>query len=251
MPSPSQINLLDSRDMDKHIFSAALGLNKTIPFLGIEPLHSARAILDLRCCRSTVPLQTRDKNAYSAPNGFCMIGSCRGGRVTDVSVRPVKSVQLRVLAAESAHGVTGVASLILLADIGDQRLRALHFDFERGDQCIFGVNGCGKHAIYWIMWPRVDGEHAGCSAFNFSIPIVLYVRHPIWVYKGKQWLVRELPVNRGPYRSLRSLQVAAQVPSAGTINTPSRVTFGAGAISTCAARARYSRHASLSTSDPC
>jgi hypothetical protein len=36
--------------------------------------------------------------------------------------------------------VTGVASLILLADIGDQRLRALHFDFERGDQCIFGVN---------------------------------------------------------------------------------------------------------------
>jgi hypothetical protein len=28
----------------------------------------------------------------------------------------------------------------LLADIGDQRLRALHFDFERGDQCIFGVN---------------------------------------------------------------------------------------------------------------
>jgi hypothetical protein len=36
--------------------------------------------------------------------------------------------------------VTGVASLILLPDIGDQRLRALHFDFERGDQRIFGVN---------------------------------------------------------------------------------------------------------------
>src|SRR5271169_6712070 len=60
-------------------------------------------------------------------------------------------------------------------------------------------------------------EATGCSAFNFSIPIVLYVRHPICVYKGKQWLVRELRVNRGPYRSLRSLQVAAQVPSAGTI----------------------------------
>jgi hypothetical protein len=44
------------------------------------------------------------------------------------------------LKVDSAHGVTGVASLILLADIGDQRLRALHFDFERGDQCIFGVN---------------------------------------------------------------------------------------------------------------
>jgi hypothetical protein len=36
--------------------------------------------------------------------------------------------------------VTGVTSLILLADIGDQRLRALRFNFERGDQCIFGVN---------------------------------------------------------------------------------------------------------------
>ena len=51
-----------------------------------------------------------------------------------------KGVQLTALAAKSAHGVTGVASLILLADIGDQRLRALHFDFKRGDQCIFGVN---------------------------------------------------------------------------------------------------------------
>jgi hypothetical protein len=36
--------------------------------------------------------------------------------------------------------VTGVASLILLADIGDQRLRALYLDFEGGDQRIFSVN---------------------------------------------------------------------------------------------------------------
>jgi hypothetical protein len=48
--------------------------------------------------------------------------------------------QLRVLAAESAHRVTGVASFILLADIGDQRLRALHLDFEGGDQRIFRIN---------------------------------------------------------------------------------------------------------------
>jgi hypothetical protein len=51
-----------------------------------------------------------------------------------------KGVQLRAFVTESAHRVAGVASLILLADIGDQRLRALHFDFERGDQCIFGVD---------------------------------------------------------------------------------------------------------------
>jgi hypothetical protein len=34
----------------------------------------------------------------------------------------------------------GVASFILLADIGDQHLRALHLDFEGGNQRIFRVN---------------------------------------------------------------------------------------------------------------
>ena len=53
---------------------------------------------------------------------------------------PTKSVHLRVFAAELAHGVAGVASLILLADIGDQRLGPLDLDFEGSDQCIFGVN---------------------------------------------------------------------------------------------------------------
>ena len=47
---------------------------------------------------------------------------------------------LGVLAAKSAHRVTGVATFILLADIGNQRLRALHFDFEGGDQRVFRVN---------------------------------------------------------------------------------------------------------------
>ena len=47
--------------------------------------------------------------------------------------------------------------------------------------------------------------------------------------KGKQWLVRELPVNRGHTEVSVYLQVAAQVPSAGTKNTQSRVAFGAGA----------------------
>jgi hypothetical protein len=35
----AQAGPLDSRDMDKHIFSAALRLNKSVPFLGIEPLQ--------------------------------------------------------------------------------------------------------------------------------------------------------------------------------------------------------------------
>jgi len=44
------------------------------------------------------------------------------------------------LATESGHRVTRVTSLILPADVGDQRLRALHLDFESSHQCIFRVN---------------------------------------------------------------------------------------------------------------
>jgi hypothetical protein len=47
---------------------------------------------------------------------------------------------LGVLAAKSAHGVTSVATFILLANIGNQRFRTLHFDFEGGDQRVFRVN---------------------------------------------------------------------------------------------------------------
>ena len=47
---------------------------------------------------------------------------------------------LRALATESAHRVTGVASFILLTDIGDQRLRTLHLNLEGGDQRVFRVN---------------------------------------------------------------------------------------------------------------
>jgi hypothetical protein len=47
---------------------------------------------------------------------------------------------LGILAAKSAHGVTGVATFILLADIGNQRFWTLHFDFEGGDQRVFRVN---------------------------------------------------------------------------------------------------------------
>jgi hypothetical protein len=47
---------------------------------------------------------------------------------------------LRALVAQSAHGVTGIASLILLADIGDQRFRALKLNFEGGDQRIVRID---------------------------------------------------------------------------------------------------------------
>ena len=35
---------LDSRDMDKHIFAAALRLNKSVSFLRIEPFYSAQCL---------------------------------------------------------------------------------------------------------------------------------------------------------------------------------------------------------------
>jgi hypothetical protein len=33
--------------MDKHIFAAGLRLNKSVPFLGIEPLHGALSHLEI------------------------------------------------------------------------------------------------------------------------------------------------------------------------------------------------------------
>ena len=53
-----------------------------------------------------------------------------------LKVARLKLPGLSALTAKSAHRVTGLASLILLADIGDQRLRALHLNFEGGDQRI-------------------------------------------------------------------------------------------------------------------
>jgi hypothetical protein len=47
---------------------------------------------------------------------------------------------LGVLAVKSAHGVTGVTTFILLADIGNQCLWTLHFDFEGSYKRVFRVN---------------------------------------------------------------------------------------------------------------
>src|SRR4029077_12620197 len=38
---PAETGSLDCRDVDKHILAAALRLNKSAPFLRIEPLHGA------------------------------------------------------------------------------------------------------------------------------------------------------------------------------------------------------------------
>jgi len=63
---------------------------------------------------------------------------CRCAPLTAIVVSTLS--ELRVLAAESANRVTGVASFILVADIGDQCLRTLHLNFEGGDQRVFRVN---------------------------------------------------------------------------------------------------------------
>ncbi len=61
--------------------------------------------------------------------------------MSQVTRRYVVSVSsLGVLTAKSAHGVAGVATFILLADIGNQSFWTLHFDFEGGDQRVLRVN---------------------------------------------------------------------------------------------------------------
>ena len=61
-------------------------------------------------------------------------------RWATANVSAPKSVQLGPLVTESAHRVASVAWFILLADMSDQRLRALDLDFEGGDQRIFGID---------------------------------------------------------------------------------------------------------------
>ena len=55
-----------------------------------------------------------------------------------------------------------------------------------------------------------------CSAFYFSISIVLFIRHPMSI--GRQAVACPKAAHKsGTYRSPRYLELAALVPSAGTI----------------------------------
>jgi hypothetical protein len=60
----------------------------------------------------------------------------------------------------------GVASFILLADIGDQHLRALHLDFEGGNQRIFCVN-----------------NNVSSFALKFIADRKLHLRSPAFMFK--------------------------------------------------------------------
>ena len=103
----------------------------------------------------------------------------------------------------------------------------------------------GQHHRFAVMASRNGKKVLG---INFSTPIVLYVPRP---HVGLQRQACPRAARKsGIYRSLRSLQVAAQVPSAGTIILH-RVAFGADADSTRAgASARCLKRAPHSTSNP-
>ena len=74
------------------------------------------------------------------PNRKFVETTAIGAPVISHSAKCSASPKLTFLAAESAHRVTGVASFILLANVGDQRLRMLHLHFQGGDPRVFGVN---------------------------------------------------------------------------------------------------------------
>ena len=60
--------------------------------------------------------------------------------------------------------MTGVAWFILLTNIGDQNLWALHLDFEGSDQCIFCVN---DNVFRFPLKFKADRElHLRSLAFN-------------------------------------------------------------------------------------
>jgi hypothetical protein len=59
-------------------------------------------------------------------------------------------------------------------------------------------------------------QQEGCSAFYFSISIVLFIRHPMSINR-QAVAYPKVAHKSGTYRSLRYLELAALVPSAGTI----------------------------------
>jgi hypothetical protein len=92
---------------------------------------------------------------------------------------------LGVLAAKSAHGVTGVATFILLADICNQRLWTLHFGFEGGDQRVFRVK---KGAVVVVRLVEAVGK----ASVDRKVVV------GIWIHQ----------VGRNCAEALRSLTVA-------------------------------------------
>jgi hypothetical protein len=71
---------------------------------------------------------------------------------------------LRALVAESPHRVTCVAPFVLLANIGDQHIRALYFNFKGGDQGIFCVN---NNVFRFPLGSKTNSKlHAVLSGFQ-------------------------------------------------------------------------------------
>ena len=86
--------------------------------------------------------------------GSCWAALASQPKPLELADAPGKAI-LGVLAANSAHGVTGVATFILLADICNQRLWTLHFDFEGGDQRVFRVK---KGAVVVVRLVEAVGK---------------------------------------------------------------------------------------------
>jgi len=68
--------------------------------------------------------------------------------------------ELRALAVESAHRMMGVASFILLAEIGNHRLRTLQLNFEGGNQHVFRVNQWSPSQPYDLLFVRALSRRA-------------------------------------------------------------------------------------------
>jgi hypothetical protein len=68
------------------------------------------------------------------------------------------------LAGEPVHGVTRVATLVLMADVGDVGLRAFHLDLQRGNQRVLRVH---DDVAGLALHPKADGElHLRSPASN-------------------------------------------------------------------------------------
>lgn len=87
----------------------------------------------IRIVVALIPLNIDSKGRKDLYTGF------QSGRAPKAIFSTVTKPS-KAHAAKSVHWVTGVAAFIFPADVGDQRLGSLHFNFEGGNQRIFSVH---------------------------------------------------------------------------------------------------------------
>jgi hypothetical protein len=97
---------LDCRDVDKHILAAALRLNKSIPLLRVEPLHSAFRHIRSKELAFPTPSNSTPKNRRAAEAALLTSGNGVGryqGPRTAAAITKTGTWKLAIIKRDELH----------------------------------------------------------------------------------------------------------------------------------------------------